>query len=72
MIITYSVPLREEAISSQGKFIKENPNTANKFVEATAKAIEWTGTTPREEVIHRFESIMEKRNRKEDAETIQY
>lgn len=54
------------------KFIKENPNTVNKFVEATAKAIEWTRTTPREEVIARFEAIIEKRGRKEDTETIQY
>jgi ABC-type nitrate/sulfonate/bicarbonate transport system substrate-binding protein len=54
------------------KFIKENPNTVKKFVEATAKAIEWTQTTPREEVIARFESIIEKRDRKEDTETIQY
>nr|WP_286184411.1 ABC transporter substrate-binding protein [Bacillus sp. SD075] len=53
-------------------FIKENPNVVNKFVEATAKAIEWTRTTPREEVIARFESIIEKRGRKEDTETIQY
>ena len=54
------------------KFIKENPNTVKKFVEATAKAIEWSRTTPREEVIARFTSIIEKRDRKEDSETVQY
>lgn len=54
------------------KFIKENPNTVSKFVEATAKAIEWAQTTPKEEVISRFESIIEKRGREEDTETIQY
>ncbi|WP_407938594.1 ABC transporter substrate-binding protein [Niallia nealsonii] len=54
------------------RFIKENPNTVKKFVEATAKAIEWTRTTPKEEVIARFESIIEKRGRKEDTETIKY
>ncbi|MEC2075376.1 ABC transporter substrate-binding protein [Metabacillus fastidiosus] len=54
------------------KFIKENPNTVSKFVEATAKAIEWAQTTPKEEVIARFESIIEKRGREEDTETIQY
>ncbi|WP_412758866.1 ABC transporter substrate-binding protein [Metabacillus fastidiosus] len=54
------------------KFIKENPNTVSKFVEATAKAIEWAQTTPKEEVITRFESIIEKRGREEDTETIQY
>ncbi|TVX84265.1 ABC transporter substrate-binding protein [Peribacillus simplex] len=54
------------------KFIKENPNTVKKFVEGTAKAIEWSRITPREEVIARFESIIEKRDRKEDSETVQY
>ncbi|MFJ8244359.1 ABC transporter substrate-binding protein [Peribacillus asahii] len=54
------------------QFIKENPNTVKKFVEGTAKAIEWARTTPREEVIARFEKIIEERGRKEDTETIQY
>ncbi|MGE7780583.1 ABC transporter substrate-binding protein [Peribacillus sp. NPDC097264] len=54
------------------KFLKENPKTVKKFVEGTAKAIEWARTTPREEVIARFESIIEKRGRKEDSKTVQY
>ena len=54
------------------QFIKENANTVKKFVEGTAKAIEWARTTPREEVIARFEKIIEERGRKEDTETIQY
>jgi len=54
------------------KFIKENPNTVKKFVEATAKAIEWARTTPKDEVIARFEKIIEERDRKEESETIQY
>lgn len=54
------------------KFIKENPNTTRKFVEATAKAIEWARTTPPEEVRARYESIIAKRGRKEDASTIKY
>lgn len=54
------------------KFIKQNPNTVKKFVEAIAKAIEWTRTTPREEVIARYQSIIEKRNRKEDKTTVTY
>ncbi|MBY0098376.1 ABC transporter substrate-binding protein [Mesobacillus maritimus] len=54
------------------QFIKENPNTVKKFVEATAKAIEWARTTPKEEVIARFEKIIEERDRKEETETIQY
>jgi ABC-type nitrate/sulfonate/bicarbonate transport system substrate-binding protein len=54
------------------KFMEENPNTVRKFVEGTAKAIDWAQTTPREEVIARFEKIIKERNRKEDTETIQY
>lgn len=54
------------------KFIKENPNTARKFVEATAKAIEWAQTTPRDEVIARFEKIIKERNRNEDTSPLKY
>jgi ABC-type nitrate/sulfonate/bicarbonate transport system substrate-binding protein len=54
------------------KFIKENPNATRKFVEATAKAIEWARTTPREEVIARFEKIIAERGRKEDASAVKY
>ncbi|WP_407669658.1 ABC transporter substrate-binding protein [Paenibacillus kobensis] len=54
------------------KFIKDNPNTVRKFVEATGKAIEWARTTPREQVIAKYKEIIEKRGRKEDATAIQY
>ncbi|REE70469.1 ABC-type nitrate/sulfonate/bicarbonate transport system substrate-binding protein [Paenibacillus taihuensis] len=54
------------------KFIKNNPNASRKFVEATAKAIEWARTTPKDEVVARFESIIEKRGRKEDAAAIKF
>lgn len=56
----------------RNKFIKENPNTSRKFVEAVAKAIEWARTSPPEEVQKRFEDIIAKRGRKEDASTIKY
>lgn len=54
------------------QFIKQNPNTVKKFVEATAKAIEWARTTPPEEVRARFEKIIKERGRNEDTSTIQY
>jgi ABC-type nitrate/sulfonate/bicarbonate transport system substrate-binding protein len=54
------------------KFIKQNPHTVRKFVEATAKAIEWARTTPRDQVIARFESIIKKLGRKEDTNLLQY
>lgn len=54
------------------EFIAKNPNATRKFVEATAKAIEWARTTPREEVIARFKDIIAKRGRKEDASTVEF
>ncbi|MEW9699778.1 ABC transporter substrate-binding protein [Paenibacillus sp. SI8] len=54
------------------KFIKTNPNASHKFVEATAKAIEWARTTPRSEVIARYEKIIQARDRKEDASTVKF
>lgn len=53
-------------------FLQDKPNTARKFVEATAKAIEWARSHPREEVIARFEAIIKRRARNEDASTIKY
>jgi ABC-type nitrate/sulfonate/bicarbonate transport system substrate-binding protein len=53
-------------------FAKENPNTAKKFVEGVAKAIEWSKTTPREEVIARMEKIMKERNKSEDTSALKY
>ena len=54
------------------KFIRENPKATRKFVEATARAIEWARTHPREEVIGRFEKIMQQRGRNESAEPLKY
>ncbi|GFN33385.1 ABC transporter substrate-binding protein [Paenibacillus xylaniclasticus] len=54
------------------KFLKDNPNTVRKFVEATGQAIEWARTTPREQVIAKYKEIIEKRDRKEDTTAIDY
>jgi ABC-type nitrate/sulfonate/bicarbonate transport system substrate-binding protein len=54
------------------KFIKNNPNTVKKFVEANAKAIEWARSTPRDQVIARFENIINKRGRNEDTSALKY
>lgn len=54
------------------KFMKENPGAARKFVEATARAIEWAQTHPREEVIARMEKIVKARGRNEDSSTLKY
>jgi ABC-type nitrate/sulfonate/bicarbonate transport system substrate-binding protein len=54
------------------KFIRDNPNTARKLVEGTAKAIEWARNTPPEQVRARFEKIIAERKRAEDASAIKY
>lgn len=53
-------------------FLRDNPRTARKFVEATAKAIAWEQQTPRAEVVARFEAIVAKRGRNEDASALKY
>ena len=54
------------------KFIADQPNAAHKFVEATAKAIEWARTTPRSQVIARLEQITKNRLRAEDPTLVDY
>jgi len=54
------------------KFLREKPRTVKKFVEATAQAIEWARSHPREEVIARYTAIINKRHRQEDASAVPY
>ncbi|MGF6778580.1 ABC transporter substrate-binding protein [Paraburkholderia sp. GAS334] len=54
------------------RFIQQNPNTVRKFVEGTARAIEWTQKTPRAEVVARLEKIVQARNRNEDKTIVRY
>ena len=54
------------------EYIKENPETVKKFTEGTAKAIEWARTTPKEEVIARFEKIIKERNAQEPIENVKF
>ncbi|MEK5037345.1 ABC transporter substrate-binding protein [Sporosarcina sp. FSL K6-3457] len=54
------------------QYIKENPNTVKQFVEGVAKAIDWAQTTPREEVIARFEKIIKERGWKETTDNLKY
>ncbi len=53
-------------------FLRDKPKAAHQFVEATAKAIEWARSQPREEVIKRYEDIIKRRARNEDASTVKY
>jgi ABC-type nitrate/sulfonate/bicarbonate transport system substrate-binding protein len=54
------------------RFIAANPNTTRKFVEATARAIEWARTQPRAVVVARFQDIIKKRGRDEDAGVVTF
>jgi len=53
-------------------FIRNNPKTARKFVEAVARALDWERTTPREQVVRRFQDLIAKRKRTEDASAIRF
>jgi len=53
-------------------FLRENPKTARRFVEGTARAIEWARNTPRDEVRARMRAIVARRGRNEDPSPIQY
>lgn len=54
------------------KFIKENPTTVQQFTEGVAKAIEWARTSPREEVIARFEKIVSEREGNQSIEYLKF
>ncbi len=54
------------------QFMRDNPNTVKKFVSAVAQAIEWARSHPRDEVIARYTSIIQRRHRNEDASAIPY
>lgn len=53
-------------------FLEDNPETVKTFVSGTAKAIEWSKKTPREEVIERFTKIVTERKRNEDTDPLKY
>jgi len=54
------------------RFIAANPKTTCKFVEATARAIEWARTQPRTVLIARFQDIIRRRGRDEDVGVVTY
>lgn len=54
------------------KFIRQNPNTTKKFVEAFARAVEWTQTHSREEVVAKAKQIIAERKRNEDTTAIDF
>lgn len=65
-------PITSASYVLRTDFISKKPNAARKFVEATARAIEWAHETPEPDVIARFERILRDRKRNEDASTLRY
>jgi ABC-type nitrate/sulfonate/bicarbonate transport system substrate-binding protein len=53
-------------------YIREHPKAARHFVTAVARALEWSRTRPREEVVARMLQIIGKRGRNEDGAAIKY
>jgi ABC-type nitrate/sulfonate/bicarbonate transport system substrate-binding protein len=53
-------------------FLRDKPRAARKFVDAIARAIEWTRATPEAEVIARMQRIISQRQRNEDGSAIKY
>ncbi|MGW0790155.1 ABC transporter substrate-binding protein [Streptomyces sp. NPDC002911] len=54
------------------RFLKQNPETARVFVTAVGRAIEWSRSTPREEVIARMTDIVKERGRNEDSAPLKF
>jgi ABC-type nitrate/sulfonate/bicarbonate transport system substrate-binding protein len=54
------------------KFLRDNPNTVRAFVTGVAKAIEWSRTTPRDQVVARKVDIVGRRGRNEDPAALKY
>lgn len=53
-------------------FIAKNPDTVKAFTTGVAKAIQWLGQQPKEEVIAKFTEIIQKRGRSESTEALKY
>ncbi|MFD8543177.1 ABC transporter substrate-binding protein [Streptomyces sp. NPDC059649] len=54
------------------RFLKQNPDTARIFVTGVGRAIEWSRSTPRKEVVARMTDIVKKRGRNEEVAPLQY
>ncbi|MFT8314094.1 MAG: ABC transporter substrate-binding protein [Clostridium sp.] len=65
-------PRASSGLVINNKFIKNNPNTTKKLVEGIAKAIEWSKSTPIDQVRQRMSDIIKKRQRNENDSAIAY
>ncbi|MCX4825386.1 ABC transporter substrate-binding protein [Streptomyces sp. NBC_01142] len=54
------------------RFIKQNPETVRTFVTGVGKALDWSRSTPHDEVVARLTEIVGKRKRNESADALKY
>ena len=65
-------PLSDGTYVMRANFIKNNPNTTRKFVSAIARAIRWEQTTPRDQVLAEFTTIIKGRARHENIASLKF
>jgi ABC-type nitrate/sulfonate/bicarbonate transport system substrate-binding protein len=70
----YSVlgPADLDATVMRTQFIRDNPNTVRTLVSGMARALEWTKSRPRDEVIARMISIAQRRDGAQDVSALKY
>ena len=54
------------------RFIKQNPETVRTFVTGVGKALDWSRTTPRDEVVAKMTEIVAGRKRNETADALKF
>ncbi|PRH75687.1 ABC transporter substrate-binding protein, partial [Streptomyces solincola] len=54
------------------RFLKQNPGASRTFVTGVGRALAWSRTTPREEVIARMTEIVDRRGRNEDTAALKF
>jgi ABC-type nitrate/sulfonate/bicarbonate transport system substrate-binding protein len=65
-------PFTAGSYSMRKDFIAQHPDAAKIFVSAVARAQEWLHHTPKEQIVARMESIIDKRQRNETKVLIPY
>ncbi|OUS94646.1 ABC transporter substrate-binding protein [Rhodococcus sp. NCIMB 12038] len=63
-------PLGIGAVVFRNDFISKNEDSVRDFVQGVARAVRWTQTVPKEEVVDRFVKIVEGRGRNESTEFV--
>lgn len=53
-------------------YIEQHPDAVRDFVQGTARAIRWLQITPRDQVLAKFETIINQRGRNENTELLKY